>query len=48
MIQTILLVIAFLAALVYLGRFLYQQATAGKDDAHCDKCIPKNNPGEES
>lgn len=41
MIQSILLGIVFVAALAYLGRFLYRQATAGKDDAHCDKCLPK-------
>lgn len=39
--QTILVGIIFIAALIYFGRFLYKQASAGKDDAHCDKCLPK-------
>jgi uncharacterized membrane protein len=41
MFQVILLVIVFLAALFYLGRFIYRQATADKDDANCEKCLPK-------
>ena len=41
MIQSILLGIVFFAALAYLGRYLYRQATADKNDAHCDKCLPK-------
>ena len=41
MIQYILLGIVFLTALAYLGRFLYGQATADKNGAHCDKCLPK-------
>lgn len=41
MVQTILLVIVFLAAFAYLGRFIYRQINADKNDAHCDKCLPK-------
>jgi hypothetical protein len=41
--QTIIVGIFFLAALIFLGRFIYQQINAGKDDAHCDKCLPKQN-----
>jgi hypothetical protein len=41
MAQVILVGIIFMAAMIYLGRFIYKQATAGKDDAHCDKCLPK-------
>ena len=41
MIQYILLGIVFLTAMAYLGRFLYRQATANKNGAHCDKCLPK-------
>jgi hypothetical protein len=42
MAQTIIVGIIFLAALVYLGRFIYRQTKAGDDDAHCDKCLPKD------
>ena len=48
MIQTILLGVVFLAAVIYLGRFIYQQASAGKDEGHCEKCLPKNNHPSES
>jgi len=41
MVQTILLVIVLMAALAYLGRFIYRQINADKDDVHCDKCLPK-------
>lgn len=41
MIQTILLGIIFIVALAYLGRFIYRQANSSKNDAHCDKCLPK-------
>lgn len=41
MIQTILLGLVFVLALAYLGRFFYRQANSGKDETHCDKCLPK-------
>ncbi len=41
MTQIILVGLIFLAALVYLGRYIYKQATASKNDAYCDKCLPK-------
>ena len=39
--QAIILGIVFLAALIYLGRFIYKQVKTNKDDSHCDKCLPK-------
>lgn len=41
MAQKILLGLIFIAALFYLGRFIYRQINAGKDDGHCEKCLPK-------
>jgi len=41
MVQSILLGVVFVVALAYLGRFLYRQVRADKDEAHCDKCVPK-------
>lgn len=41
MIQNILLAVIFIAALFYSGRFIYRQMNAGKDDGHCEKCLPK-------
>jgi uncharacterized membrane protein len=42
MVQTIIVVVIFLGALFYLGRFIYRQTTAGKDEAYCDKCSPRD------
>jgi hypothetical protein len=42
MIQNILLAVVFIAALIYFGRFIYRQINAGKDDGHCEKCLPKH------
>jgi hypothetical protein len=42
MTQIILVGVIFLVALFYLGRYIYRQATAGKDDVHCDRCLPKD------
>jgi hypothetical protein len=41
MIQNILLAVVFISALIYFGRFIYRQINAGKDDGHCEKCLPK-------
>ncbi len=41
MIQNVLLAVIFIAALFYLGRFIYRQINTGKDDGHCEKCLPK-------
>lgn len=41
MVQMILVGMIFLAALFYVGRFIYKQANVGKTDASCDKCLPK-------
>jgi hypothetical protein len=41
MLQEILLGIILVAAILYTGRFIYRQSKAGSDDAHCDKCLPK-------
>jgi uncharacterized membrane protein len=40
MLQAILLILVFVAALFYLGRFMYRQASAGKNDGQCEKCLP--------
>ena len=40
--QSILLGVVFLAAMVYLGRFIFQQIRGSQDESgHCDKCLPK-------
>ena len=42
MVQTILVGIIFITALVFLGRFIYRQINAENDEnGHCDKCMPK-------
>ena len=41
MIQIILLIVTFIAALAYLGRYLYKQVQSGNEETHCDKCLPK-------
>lgn len=42
MIQEILLILIFVGALVWLGRFLCKQANCGNHDTTtCDKCVPK-------
>ncbi len=39
--QTILVGIIFLAAILYLIRFIIRQIKTGKDEnIHCDKCLP--------
>lgn len=41
MLQSILVGLIFIIALIYLGRFLYGQFNAGKSGSgHCDKCLP--------
>ena len=42
MVQAILVGVIFLAALIYLGRFIYKQASTGKNDAYCEKCLPND------
>jgi hypothetical protein len=44
MVQTILVGLVFLAALIYLGRFIYNQVNASKRDGQCDKCLPDEQP----
>jgi hypothetical protein len=41
MIQEILLILIFIGALVWLGRFFYRANSGKQDDATCDKCVPK-------
>ena len=42
MVQTILVGIIFITALIFLGRFIYRQMKVGNDEnGHCDKCLPK-------
>ena len=49
MIQTILVGIIFIAAVFYIGRMLYKQATtSGKDNERCDKCLPKEKATEKA
>ena len=41
MLQSILVGLIFIIAMIYLGRFLYRQINAGKTGSgHCDKCLP--------
>jgi hypothetical protein len=44
MTQTLLLILIFTAATVYLARFVIRQANVGQNDAKCDKCLPENQP----
>lgn len=41
MVQKILLIVIFTAAVVYIGRFIYRQVKTNRSQAHCDKCLPK-------
>lgn len=42
MIQTILVGVVFIAAIIIFGRFIYRQINAGdEENGHCDKCLPK-------
>jgi len=46
MIQSIIVGVIFVAALFFIGRFIFRQINAGKEEsAHCDKCIPKQTSG---
>jgi len=40
--QGIIVAIIFISALIFLGRFIYRQTKVGNEDAHCDKCLPKD------
>ncbi|MCG8308023.1 MAG: hypothetical protein MI975_11575 [Cytophagales bacterium] len=42
MVQSILLGIIFVAAIAYLGRFIYKQLTVSKNEGSCDKCLSKD------
>ena len=46
MVQTILLGVIFIAALVYLGRFIYRQVHTRENEGHCEKCLKKDTSGE--
>jgi hypothetical protein len=41
MMQSILLGVVFLVAIIYLGRFIFQQIRGQDESGHCDKCLPK-------
>ena len=41
MLQSVIVGIIFLAAFIYLAKFVYKQTKVGKDGAKCDKCLPK-------
>jgi hypothetical protein len=42
MFQTILVGLLFLAALIYVIRYLCRNVFSGKQDGMCDKCVPGN------